>query len=368
MATEYCNTQTVTNIVETNNAENNYSNTQEEHIEPSVNNDINSKQLRELDEHKNLMIEFKKSFTTNYDIIKHQSLDDRVSTNINRKVSDVVLLAIDDVMKEHLKKINQIDYWEINVAIYTAAITVKHHLGDVIQETTTRHALKGPPKWLQNLEESIINTRKLIGKLSTITNCKKLNVFTRNQYRLKLLFERKFGNTRIRTLEFKLSMLKQKLKASCEKLRYQNRLHQRKIINRQFVNNQKKVFRQMRGNNIKVTNMPSKEQVETFWNGIWNKQANFNSDGEWLNNLERNYCQNATSKNYNIDQKILTNTIKKLPLKKSPGKDMIIGYWYKKLRSYVPHLTTLFACSLNEEIGIPPGLEEQKLFCLQRTK
>jgi len=46
------------------------------------------------------------------------------------------------------------------------------------------------------------------------------------------MFEKKFGSTRLRTLEYKLELLKQKLKGSSARLKYQTKLHQRKVINR----------------------------------------------------------------------------------------------------------------------------------------
>ena len=56
------------------------------------------------------------------------------------------------------------------------------------------------------------------------------------------MFEKQFGNVKLRTLEYKLELHKQKLKASYAKLKYQKILHQRKGINRQFSDNLRQVF------------------------------------------------------------------------------------------------------------------------------
>ena len=84
----------------------------------------------------------------------------------------------------------------------------------------------------------------------------------------------------MRTLEYKLEVYKQKLRASSDKLKYQKTLHKRKVINRQFANNPRQVFPQMKGSTIKAEVIPQKEDVEKFWNDIWGKKGNFNNNAE----------------------------------------------------------------------------------------
>ena len=48
--------------------------------------------------------------------------------------------------------------------------------------------------------------------------------------------QKQLRNRELPTLEYKLEVYKQKLKASCTMLKYQKLLQQRKVINRQFIN------------------------------------------------------------------------------------------------------------------------------------
>ena len=51
----------------------------------------------------------------------------------------------------------------------------------------------------------------------------------------------KFGNTKTRTLEIKLALLKQDLKSKSEKLKHKERLSERKQITNQFFKSPKQV-------------------------------------------------------------------------------------------------------------------------------
>ena len=87
------------------------------------------------------------------------------------------------------------------------------------------------PRWMIKFEDSINRMRKEIGQIHTLINCKKSNTFTAHQLSLKNKFQKKYGNTKTRTLEYKLALLKHDLKANCIKFKYIKRKHQRKTIN-----------------------------------------------------------------------------------------------------------------------------------------
>ena len=165
------------------------------------------------------------------------------------------------------------------MSVYTAAYTIKHYGGELKATAPTQNKKKETPKWIKNIETSTENTRKFIGKLTTIIACKKANTFFKNQKRLEDMFEKQFGNTKLRTLEYKLEMHEQKLKASCAKLKYQKMLHQRKVINLQFSNNPQ-VFHRMKGIALKVEVLPLKNDVVQFCSDIWGNKGNFNHNAE----------------------------------------------------------------------------------------
>ena len=99
------------------------------------------------------------------------------------------------------------------------------------------------------------------------------------------------------------------------KLRYQQKLHKRKVVNRQFANNPRQVFRQMRGNSMKADRLPTKNEVEKFWEEIWEKKGQFNQQAEWLKLLEYPYCAKAIPKDNTISNEIVQRAIRELQTK-----------------------------------------------------
>ena len=77
-----------------------------------------------------------------------------------------------------------------------------------------------------------------------------------------------YGNTKMKTLQFKLKIRQQELKATTEKMRYQKRLNETKFINKKFHTNPKVIYRQFKGESIKIMDPPAKEEIEDFWKGI----------------------------------------------------------------------------------------------------
>ena len=153
---------------------------------------------------------------------------------------------------------------------------------------------------------------------------------------------KKLGNTKMRTLEIKLALLKQDLRSKSEKLQHEKKIIRKKRIINRFFKSPKQVYRSMKGNNIIVEKLLEKEAVEKFWKDVWQNEASLDDKAEWLQQIEKTYCRNVTATNYNIDRKMLDKVIKKIQINKAPGSDLINGYWYKNLTSYRDQLSVLF--------------------------
>ena len=51
----------------------------------------------------------------------------------------------------------------------------------------------------------------------------------------------------------------------------------------------------MKGSTITTKTIQSKQNVETFWKGIWNNPSECNaSNVDWMKQRENNYCINTT--------------------------------------------------------------------------
>ena len=190
-------------------------------------------------------------------------------------------------------------------------------------------------------EDSINRMRKEIGQIYTFINSKKSNTFTAHQLTLKNKFQKKCGNTKTRTLEYRLALLKYKLKATCTKFKYNKRKHQRKTINRSFSKDPKGVYRNLRGTKTNIENLPSKTEVESFWKSTWCKNVALNKDAPWIKDLVINYCKDATQNVYSIHLKTLNTVINKISPSKAPGRDLINRFCDKKLDYYRENFVTL---------------------------
>ena len=136
--------------------------------------------------------------------------------------------------------------------------------------------------------------------------CKKTNTYSKHQLKLKQIFTKRYGDFRLKTLQFKLSILYQNLKARSTKLKYNKRRIERKSINNKFRKNPKAVYRSMKGNNLNATEIPTTEDMESFWKNIWGKESNFHKEAKWIKNLEKNYCNNVRQQPYKIADEILS--------------------------------------------------------------
>ena len=91
-----------------------------------------------------------------------------------------------------------------------------------------------PSKWITSIESSINRIRKLISHVHVVIKCKRESTFTKHQKTLLHTLKKKFGDSKMSTLETKLTSLKQELKSKVDNLKQQKRLIECKKINRQF--------------------------------------------------------------------------------------------------------------------------------------
>ena len=312
-------------------------------------------------------------FERNYVTINRQSINERTfSTKIMKHPSDDVLKVIDQLAKRKLSQIENPNYLDINVLLYTAAVTTKEYLNDLKENYTEKSPKAKVPQWITNIEAKILLLRRTIGHLKTIISCKKTAIFTNHQKNLKERYYKKYGNTKLYTLKFKLTVLKHNLCATSSKLKYQQKRFNQKLINRKFCVNPKAVYRDFKGDNISTVKLPTKETTETYWKGIWQNKTTFNHNAKWLQQLESTYCSHVTPKIYDINLQLFNQIISKIQLQKSPGSDLmlinksimsevrnkkrnLITIWldYKKAFGSVPHewlIQSLYLAKLPEDL------------------
>ena len=178
-------------------------------------------------------------FERNYETINRQSINERTfSTKIMKHPSDDVLKVIGRPAKRKLSQIENPNYLDVNVLLYTAAVTTKVYLNGLSKRYTEKTPKAKMPLRITNIGDKIIRIRRTIGHLTTIISCKRTGIFTNHQKKLKEKYK-KYGNTKLHTLNFKLAVLKHNPHATSVRLKYQNKTFNRKFINRKFSTNPK---------------------------------------------------------------------------------------------------------------------------------
>ena len=201
--------------------------------------------------------------------------------------------------------------------MYATAMTCKEYNNDIRRTEPEKVKEKlDMPKWIYYLEESISRVRRKVNQINVLIKCKTEKQFTTHQKDLLNKFLKNYGNTKMKTLEFKCTMLKQDLKSKTEKLKYQKKIIERK----------------------KIWNNPSECIVANV---------------DWTKELENKYCLNATQKLYEIDIMAIGKAINKLKPNKALGRDMITGYWYKQLNFYGSDLIRLYNSTLINDQVLP---------------
>ena len=123
-------------------------------------------------------------------------------------------------MRNHLNNIENVTLWEINCTIYCIALTCKELNNDVRNSEMRKHE---PSKWITSIESSINRIRKLISHVHVVIKCKRESTFTKHQKTLLHTLKKKCGNSKMTTVETKLTLLKQELKNKADNLGHQKR-------------------------------------------------------------------------------------------------------------------------------------------------
>ena len=81
----------------------------------------------------------KRLLKRNYETINRQSINERTfTTKITKIPSDNVLKVVDQLAKRKLSQIENPNYLDINVLLYTAAVAMKEYLNDLNRKYTKK--------------------------------------------------------------------------------------------------------------------------------------------------------------------------------------------------------------------------------------
>ena len=149
--------------------------------------------------------------------------------------------------------------------------------------------------------------------------------------------------------------MKQDLTAKCEKLRKRKAVNERQQrINRNFSTNAKSVYRKFRADEeIQGSNPPEAENVRNFWNNIWGKETPYNMQADWIEKVEKEYCQDVTPRTYELTMKIFKLIISRMPNNKASEANLIAMFWIRKLNASHQYLLIILKDLMKGTIDIP---------------
>ena len=95
-----------------------------------------------------------------------------------------------------------------------------------------------------------------------------------------------YGSVKTNRMQEIKMQLTHELKVQSKILRDKKRVAERQCINSLFNASPKTVYREFsKDSKVQVTTLPSKENVEQFWDNIWAQPGTFNKEANWLPKL-----------------------------------------------------------------------------------
>ncbi|KAI5720807.1 hypothetical protein M8J77_011910 [Diaphorina citri] len=291
----------------------------------------------------------------------------------SRKFSNIVQI-MDEQVAPFILDVQTFE--DLHDAIYCMAYTAAKCNGAKIKEVDGIRTLKSQgevPPWKKRLINKVEIKRKEIAQL---TEYKKGNPGRKLERKAQQILEKyRTHTTRDRTnntVGEVIDTLKQKLTVFSTRLRRYSKCNDRKKQNKEFQNNEKKFYRQLKAGNTNMnnenTNTPSLDQVTSYWSGIWTNNIEHNNRASWLR-TEENEAESITA----MEEPLITETILQQVLEKthnwkSPGSDNIHNYWYKKLTCLHRKILEYINDFIEQPLSIPRFLTEGKTYLLPKGK
>lgn len=270
---------------------------------------------------------------------------------------------------------------ELHTIIYCAAAVCETKLNKTNKKQNRKEKPKDPqkpgstnktPKHIYRLENRIKELRKDYSRINQFekgTNTRRLN---EKIEAIKKRFEVHAGHGDINT---EIADFKDTIKQTLNKLnnrlqRYRNTIN-RKTHNTQFKNNEKLFYRKLETGTVNETpdqHPPSKEDLETFWGGLWSNPVEHNKNAKWIEEEIKKHKETPDMTWEEVTREEVTRVSSKVHNWKAPGLDNIHNYWLKSLVSTHSHIAKFFNKFLNEPQSMPSFLTRGRTYMLPKDE
>ena len=211
---------------------------------------------------------------------------------------------------------------KINKIFYAGAFVVTNRLGVKIDKVAGKNELM----WKRKLQNKIKELRKDLSQLEALKDKGICNF--RHWERLETKY-----SIRVKRLNVVVEEMKQRITAIAAKVRkYQGRVDSYRQ-NRLFENNQRQFYRELdQGEERCDDDQPVAEESKQCWGNIWSQSADHKKDPKWLQDLRREVNVKKQEK-IDITTGCLKKILGRMPNWKSPGPDLVQGFWLKSFSS-----------------------------------
>ena len=252
------------------------------------------------------------------------------------------------------------DITALNSLLYAVAYVVTELVGVTIRHTTTvtNDKQKNERWWRKRLESKIAKLRKDLGRLLEWKAGKLTNPSSQKSLSWKY-----------RVVELGLivviEQVRQKLKATAAKIRRYDLRCKQYRHNTMFRTNERQFYRELNGDSKTSSETPSPVEVVEFWENIWGRAHEFNSDAEWLGKVEEGLSDIQQQPNVNITAKDVKKYLARMPFWKAPGPDHVQWFWLKKCTCLYARIAGYMRQCLNE-INLPTWMTLGRTVLLQK--
>ncbi|XP_064292512.1 uncharacterized protein LOC135310067 [Plodia interpunctella] len=257
----------------------------------------------------------------------------------SKKLSQLLNLFNEHILNRFLS--NEVELSDIHTLVYCTAYVISQELGFKInndtEERVHRHIKQiKKPSWKVRLEKDIESIRADIGRVTQYINNNRSRKLVQKVEEIfqKLRVHSKYDKNNEKPEEY-LDTLKQKLALKSKRLARYNKSLKRKNDNKLFTTNEKNFYRKLQAENNSQDNngsteIPSTEELENFWAGIWETESQ-HKEAEWMIKEEGRWETIEEMRLGDITESDIKKNTVHLHNWKAPGVDKIHNFWYKKL-------------------------------------
>ena len=204
--------------------------------------------------------------------------------------------------------------------------------------------------WKTRMKVKIDIIRSEISQIEQIKTKNPSAKIRKNTAKLRRKYNINDENKRVLELE----KHKQRLAATSTRLKRFEEREKQYRQNYDFTNDPKKIYSELRGTNVEIkeNEMPSKEEIQSFWKPLYENKKCYNKNAQWIEDYEKSLHVNK-----NIFSDILVSEVKskiqKFGFWKSPGIDNLQNYWWHKFHASHNQLTKIYNEMLKNPDDIP---------------